>query len=176
MADRNLMRAVIIKTATASDIPTIKNLAHDIWPVVYRDMISIDQINYMLKMMYSDDSLHRQMFDESCTFLIAFNENCPVGFASYSPLNHGKFKLHKLYVLPTMHGNGIGKKLLITVFKMIVELDGKSIELQVNKNNKAKEFYHAMGFEVEKEMVLDIGGGFMMDDFVMVKKMTKEQQ
>jgi len=125
----------------------------------------------MLQMMYSEDSLKRQMRDESCVFLIAGWENSPVGFASYAAIGDGRFKLHKLYVLPAKQGAGVGKMLLQEVLQRIARVSGNSIELQVNKNNKAKDFYHAMGFAVERELVLDIGGGFVMDDFVMVKKM-----
>jgi ribosomal protein S18 acetylase RimI-like enzyme len=166
------MSELTIKIATDSDIQTIRTLAHAIWPVSYRDMISAEQISYMLQMMYSEDSLKRQMHDESCTFLIAEQDHTPLGFASYAAVGDGRFKLHKLYVLPAKQGSGVGKRLLHEVLQMVVHAGGSSIELQVNKHNKAKDFYRAMGFAVERELVLDIGGGFVMDDYVMTKKLN----
>lgn len=166
------MIELTIRIATRSDIATIRNLAHAIWPVSYKGMISDEQISYMLQMMYSEDSLLRQMSDEGCVFLIAEQEESPVGFASFSLIDDGNYKLHKLYVLPAMQGNGIGKCLLLEVLHMVNKEAGTSVCLQVNKNNKAKKFYSLMGFDVEKELVLDIGGGYVMDDYLMVKKLT----
>jgi ribosomal protein S18 acetylase RimI-like enzyme len=39
--------------------------------------------------------------------------------------------------------------------------------LQVNKDNKAVEFYKKVGFHIEKEALFDIGHGFVMDDYIM---------
>jgi ribosomal protein S18 acetylase RimI-like enzyme len=161
-----------IRTASVSDIETIRNLSHAIWPVVYKEMISSEQIGYMLQMMYSQDSLMRQMTDEACVFLIAEYNDAPIAFASYSLLNDTHYKLHKLYVLPEMHGKGYGKMLMSEITKRAIEAGGSSITLQVNKNNKAVHFYHALGFTVASELVLDIGGGFVMDDFIMLKQLV----
>jgi ribosomal protein S18 acetylase RimI-like enzyme len=47
-------------------------------------------------------------------------------------------------------------------------LGGKAIELQVNKKNVAQHFYTKQGFTIDRELVLDIGEGFVMDDYVML--------
>ena len=43
----------------------------------------------------------------------------------------------------------------------------EQIELNVNKYNSAVQFYEKLGFFRAKEMVLDIGNGYVMDDYVM---------
>jgi ribosomal protein S18 acetylase RimI-like enzyme len=46
----------------------------------------------------------------------------------------------------------------------------RSLVLQVNKRNDiAVAFYRKAGFSVREEAVFDIGGGFVMDDYVMEK-------
>jgi ribosomal protein S18 acetylase RimI-like enzyme len=51
------------------------------------------------------------------------------------------------------------------------DLGRRSIWLQVNKRNHgAIGFYRSAGFEVVREAVFEIGGGFVMDDYLMAKR------
>lgn len=155
-----------IREAKQEDIPHIRSLAFAIWPETYSSIISSEQIDYMLEMMYSEAALQKQM-EEGCVFLLAENQNTLVGFAAYQRLSSEEFKLHKLYVLPSQHGKGTGRALVDQVIDAVKKQGGKKIILQVNKNNPAKTFYDRLGFIVREEVVLDIGNGFVMDDFVM---------
>jgi GNAT superfamily N-acetyltransferase len=130
-------------------------------------MITPEQISYMLSLMYSDESLLRQTQEEGCTFIVYEKEGYVLGFASFSEIEHTLFKLHKLYVYTTSHGKGNGKALLDEVKRQTKDCGGKTIELQVNKKNIAQQFYLKQGFTIDRELVLDIGEGFVMDDFVM---------
>ena len=156
-----------IRTATPADFAAIRAVVHEVWPIAYREMITPEQISYMLEWMYSDESLNKQMAEEGCLFLVHEEDNIVQGFASFSETESTLFKLHKLYVYTSLHGKGIGKTLLDEVKKRAAALGGKTIELQVNKKNVAQHFYTKQGFTIDRELVLDIGGGFVMDDFVM---------
>ena len=157
----------MLRPATPSDFQAIRDVVYEVWPIAYREMITQEQIAYMLTMMYSDESLLRQITEEQCVFLVYESPGRIEGFASYSDLGKGIYKLHKLYVYTTMHGKGLGKVLLQEVKEAVVRAGGSSIELQVNKRNVAQHFYRKQGFEIERELVLDIGDGFVMDDFIM---------
>ncbi len=165
------MNAVILTTAQEHDIHKIQAIANEVWPVAYAQIISAQQISYMLEMMYSSASLHNQMMVEGHQFILAHIGDECVGFAGYSKDNNTTHKLHKLYVLTTMHGKGVGKLLLEEVAKRSQSKGAIELILQVNKNNKAKDFYMANGFEIDHELVLDIGNGFVMDDFVLKRKL-----
>ncbi len=156
-----------IRSASAKDFAAIRAVVHEVWPIAYRDMISQEQIRYMLEMMYSDESLQKQILDEGCTFLVYENDSSVLGFASYSAIENNFYKLHKLYVYSTSHGKGIGKALLDEVKKRVSALGGHAIELQVNKKNIAQQFYLKQGFTIDRELVLNIGNGFVMDDYIM---------
>ena len=155
-----------LRTATTQDIETIRQVAQEAWPVAYGSILKPDQIEYMLDMMYSAASLHKQMEEEGCEFIIAELDK-PVGFASFSEIGDGLFKLNKLYVLSTMQGLGVGSRLTREVIRRCEERGGTLLELQVNKNNEAKLFYEGLGFEVDHEGVFDIGQGYVMDDYIM---------
>lgn len=158
-----------IVPATIVDIPLIRELTYKVWPQTYRGILSDDQIDYMLDMMYSKESLEKQM-SEGAQFIIVYDNNEPVGFASYQRLTPDKYKLHKIYVLPNQQGKGTGRFIIGYVMKDIKEKGGQSLHLQVNRNNSAKQFYERLGFTVVEQIKLDIGEGYFMDDYIMEKE------
>ena len=156
-----------IRLANKADFPAIRAVVHEVWPIAYREMITPEQISYMLEWMYSDESLNKQVEEEGCIFIVYEEDNSVQGFASFSEIESKLFKLHKLYVLTSLQGKGIGKALLDEVKKRVSAIGGNAIELQVNKKNIAQHFYLKQGFTIDRELVLDIGNGFVMDDYVM---------
>lgn len=159
-----------IDKAEITDLPIIREIAEITWPYNYKNMISAEQIDYMLKLMYSDKSLLEQL-QINHIFLIAREADKPVGFASYE-LNFKGFKqtrLHKIYVLPQYQGKGVGKKLMQTVISLAIDSKNHQISLTVNKNNTAVSFYKTQGFIIKEEVKMPIGNGFYMDDYIMQK-------
>ena len=160
-----------IKIATADDLKIIKELAETIWPICYGEIISNEQINYMLDLIYSPQALKSQL-QKGHQFIIALEENTPVGFASFSEKSKEEpsvFRLHKLYVVTTLHAKGIGSFLQDYVCAESKKAGAHLLELNVNKYNPAKNFYDRKGFNILKEEVIDIGNGYVMDDYVMTK-------
>jgi ribosomal protein S18 acetylase RimI-like enzyme len=158
----------MIYTATINDISEIQAISARVWPPTYKDVISAGQIEYMLELMYGTEALKKQMLEQGCEFLLYKPNDHSVGFASYGKNDKGIWRLHKLYVDVDQHGKGIGKILLEEVKKRVAMKGGTEVELNVNKLNKAKDFYFAQGFTIRREEVLDIGEGYVMDDFVLV--------
>ncbi|HEV7782857.1 MAG TPA: GNAT family N-acetyltransferase [Chitinophagaceae bacterium] len=160
-----------ILNAAVADIPLIRELTFKVWPQTYAPILSREKIDYMLDMMYSESSLERQM-NEGCQFIIVYEGTEPVGFASYQEIEPSVFKLHKIYVLPSQQGKGTGKFMIDHIIDTIRPSGALSVQLQVNRNNKAKGFYEKIGFAVIDEIDLDIGGGHFMNDYVMEKKIS----
>jgi RsiW-degrading membrane proteinase PrsW (M82 family)/ribosomal protein S18 acetylase RimI-like enzyme len=158
-----------LRRAYEKDIPLIRDLTMKIWPQTYSTILSATQIDYMLDMMYSESSLQQQM-KENHEFIIVNDGIEPVGFASFSLLEPGVYKLHKIYVMPQNQGKGTGKFVINEILKVITMKSGKSLQLNVNRNNKAKDFYEKLGFVVIREEDNDIGNGYLMNDYVMEKK------
>jgi GNAT superfamily N-acetyltransferase len=91
-----------------------------------------------------------------------------IGFASLGPYAPATMKLHKLYLLPDYHGKGVGARALAEVVLIAKSNAAAALVLNVNRNNtKAIRAYERSGWRVTKEVVVDIGNGFVMDDFVM---------
>ena len=159
----------MIRTADQDDIATIGYLAHEVWPVTYKDILAPEQLSYMLQLFYSPQALEQQILKLKHRFIIAEIDLEEVGFASFSKVSPAIWKLHKLYVLPGLQGKGIGRALVDMVEEEVRTHNGAHLILNVNKNNKALHFYESLGFAIEKDELIDIGNGFVMDDFVLGK-------
>lgn len=155
-----------IRAADVNDIATIREIANITWPVAYGSYISKAQLDYMLDMMYSDNSLLEQM-NKGHQFYIAEQHNNPIGFASVSKEEEKSCKLNKLYVLPTAQKIGAGKALLQKSIDYAISHAANCLYLQVNKQNNAQHFYSKHGFTVREASILEIGGGYIMDDYIM---------
>ena len=159
-----------IQIATIVDIPLIRDLTFRIWPQTYATILSQQQIDYMLDWMYSEASLQQQM-NEGAQFILVYDTEDPVGFASFQEIEPGIYKLHKIYILASKQGKGAGRFLMDYIIKEISRKGATALQLQVNRYNKAKDFYLKLGFTIIEEADFDIGGGFFMTDYVLEKKL-----
>ncbi len=160
----------IHKVTGDDDLTAIRDLALRIWPHTYKAILSEEQFDYMLDMMYSLQSLKNQLNTGHIMYILKHNDE-PSGFVSYE-YNHpesGTTKIHKIYLLPECQGLGLGKKLLSHAEEDAKSNQQTSLLLNVNKYNKAIEFYKHCGFEIFAEEVIEIGRGYMMDDYQMKK-------
>src|SRR5690606_14361293 len=109
-----------IVEAKSSDISAIQEIARKTWPETFRNIISSEQIEYMLEMMYSTPSLTKQMEDDGHRFLLVKENNNNLGYASFETNCKGlcKTKIHKIYVLPSTQGRGLGKEILHEITKI----------------------------------------------------------
>ncbi|HLX93583.1 MAG TPA: GNAT family N-acetyltransferase [Puia sp.] len=160
-----------LRFADIHDISTIGFLAQQIWPYTYKNILSADQLNYMMDLFYSPSSLKKQMKEEKHTFVLIEDSEGSLGFASFSKISaSGIYKLHKIYVLPALQGKGIGKAMIDFIIEHIKPIGGTALQLNVNRHNKARSFYERLGFSVIHEEDIDIGNNFFMNDYVMEKK------
>ncbi len=162
-ADGTIIRAMVI-----SDIDAVCDMAARIWRQHYvPEIVTAGQIEYMLPRIYNLDIIKKNMLDRKQRFWIMLKDNEPVGYAAAEPRGDGVWFLDKLYVDMDKQRGGLGARLLAAV---LMETDPKELALRVNrKNYKAINFYFRQGFFIQGLDCLDIGGGYVMDDFLMRK-------
>ncbi|WP_224996730.1 GNAT family N-acetyltransferase [Cesiribacter sp. SM1] len=162
----------IIK-ADNTHFSTIRSIAFTTWPPTFGDILSPEQIEYMLDMMYSMPALMNQVYQKGHTFILAREEDSFLGFAAYEPnyQKQAKTKIHKIYVLPAAHGKGVGKALMGYIRELALKHNNPTLTLNVNRNNKAVQFYEKIGFEIVGREDIDIGNGFLMEDYIMDKQL-----
>ena len=158
--------------ASSAHISAIREIAEKTWWPAYSQILEAEQIQYMLDTLYSAETIQSQIGSDSQKYLLLLERENPVGFASYSPREEELevYKLHKLYCLPETQGKGYGRHLIDAVSEKCLEAGAKWLDLNVNRYNKAKNFYEKMGFEVAYEEDIPIGP-YWMNDFVMRKQL-----
>ena len=165
---------LLIRDATTADIPLIRELAGKVWPQTYIPIVGEAQVAYMLHQFYTPEALAEQMGVGKQQFIIGNIEDCPVAFASFSQMDDENAKLHKLYILPGLQGQGIGRDLLVHIAGRVRKLAANSLLVNVNRYNApAISFYEKTGFSQFKEEDIDIGNGYFMNDYVMRLALTE---
>ena len=166
------MELITITRLSETDIDTLIPLAYRIWHAHYPGIITSEQINYMLERGYTRPVILDELNNQGVIWLKIKSGDVMVGFASVGPQAPGIMKLHKLYLLPEYHGTGLGARALNVVEQIARDNSASALVLNVNRHNiKAIRAYERAGWLVAEEVVADIGNGYVMDDFVMVKKL-----
>ena len=161
-----------IRKASLSDYTAIYNIAIPVWNATYKNILTPEQMDYMLKLFYSEEAIAEQISLSGHQFLLAEHNGKYLGFASYQ-VNH-KYettKLHKLYVLPEAHGQGVGRALVTVIENAAKKNINDKLILNVNRFNPAVNFYLKSGFENIGEDDVDIGNGYLMEDYLMMKQL-----
>lgn len=160
------------ETATINDIPVLQASADRIWHDHYPDIITVEQIDYMLTEGYSTNRIASEITEQGVTWLKILDDEEMIGFAAFGPYGEQTIKLHKLYLDVACHGRGIGSAVLAEVERCALACGAATILLNVNKyNHKAIASYGRNGYQMAESVVNDIGNGFVMDDYVMKKEL-----
>ncbi|MCD0471968.1 GNAT family N-acetyltransferase [Flavobacterium sp. JAS] len=163
---------ITISEATISDIKQIQNIVNITWPITYGEILSKEQLDYMLGLFYSDEALTEQYNKKVQLFYMIYEEETNIGFIGieHNYTGDAVTKIHKIYLLPETQGKGIGKKVVDEIGKLASENSSNALSLNVNRFNSALGFYKKIGFEVIDEVNIEIGNGYLMEDYVMKKK------
>lgn len=161
---------VAIERIHAGHLAEISALAAVIWRAHYPGIISHAQIDYMLARGYAVDTMRREL-EGGIDWFCALADEELRGFASVGPTGTAaEFKLHKLYVHPDCQRLGLGTALLKECESTARTRGATTLRLNVNKrNDQAIAAYQRRGFTIREAIVADIGGGFVMDDYVMTR-------
>lgn len=167
---------VVIRRGGTADWPVIRALAERTWRVAYADILSGAQMEYMLAGRYTEVALEAAVGSGRMVYeLLGRGEGRWVGFVAHGQGQHPEdYQLHQVYVDPGEQGRGWGRRLIEHV-EGVARGKGKEwLVLTVNKRNAAAmAVYERLGFVRRAAVVVDIGGGFVMDDWVMAKRLEK---
>ncbi len=149
----------------------VEELAREIWFETYADILSIGQIIYMLNKYLSKEAVARGIKEDNYEYFLLKDDDIYIGFYAVRHESDRLF-LSKAYIVKDSRGKGYFKKIMDNVFENLRRKE-KSVYLTVNKNNDAKDKYLSIGFDIIDEVKSDIGGGYVMDDYIM--EITREK-
>lgn len=154
--------------ADGTDFETIHALAKRVWNPTYRAILSEPQLEYMFDMMYSEAAYNEQIAIKNHHFLLVKDDKEFLGFASYELNYHSETtKIHKLYIVPEAQGKGAGRLMMNNIIMLAKQHQNDKIILNVNRYNTAVRFYEGIGFVKIGEEDIEIGNGYLMEDFIM---------
>lgn len=161
-----------VRLETAGSLSRVRAIAADVWPKTFREILSEEQIRYMMELMYSPSVMEEEL-GKGYRFDLLVIDGTDAGYMVYAQYEKPfRMKLHKLYLLEEYQGKGFGQMMLSHVKEESAKLGFTELMLAVNKQNvKAQRAYERAGFELERSVKIDIGGGFYMDDYHLVCKL-----
>jgi ribosomal protein S18 acetylase RimI-like enzyme len=154
-----------------ADVETVIALAHEIWHAHYPGIISVAQIEYMLAQRYDPRVIRAELARADLWWYKLVMRGRMVAYCALQLEPGGaSMKIDKLYVHPSQQRCGCGRSLVEQAAATARSQGCRELLLAVNRNNAAAvAAYRKHGFTVRETRVTDIGNGFVMDDYIMVK-------
>ena len=167
---------ISIRPVTPEDVEAIIRLARVVWQDAYPGIISQTQIDFMLEQRYDAARLLAELATPSICWEQISVDDTLAGFASTLLTDTaGEMKLDKLYIDPARQRLGLGGQLMAHIVSRARTLGCHTLILAVNKQNtRAIAAYRKNGFAVREAVRVDIGNGFVMDDFIMTKSLAPD--
>ena len=157
----------------ARDIKELANLASEIWHEYWTEILSLEQIDYMVENFQSEQAIKNQIDNYNYTYFYIIKDSVKAGYIGLSKKKDYLF-LSKLYIKEEYRHQGLGTMSFGFIKNYAESLNYTRIILTVNKNNKNTiNAYNKWGFETINSVVTDIGKGFVMDDYIMEYKLIK---
>ncbi|UUF12741.1 MULTISPECIES: GNAT family N-acetyltransferase [Flavobacterium] len=166
---------ITISEAGLNDIKTIQEITNITWPITYGEILTKEQLDYMLDLFYSEEALAKQIENKEQLFYLISDSDSTIGFIGieHNYNNEALTKIHKIYLLPETQGKGYGKIVFESIEKLALENNSAALLLNVNRFNTALNFYKKLGFEVKETVDIEIGNGYLMEDYVMGKEIQE---
>jgi GNAT superfamily N-acetyltransferase len=160
-----------VPVTTPQQLDVIAGLAREIWYEYYVPLIGRPQVDYMVSRFQSSEAMAQQMREGYEYFTTELNGRSIGYCAVQAQAAEGSLFLSKLYLLRDARGAGTGRVCMEFIEQLARRRGLNLLWLTVNKGNPAVKAYERLGFRIAADLVMDIGGGYVMDDFRMEKQL-----
>ena len=165
----------LIAVTTGAQVAEIARMAHEIWNEYYVSLIGQAQVDYMVARFQSVEAMQSQI-DSGYEYFQIQQSGVSVGYAAIRhDVPERRVFISKLYLLAAHRKSGAGRKALAVIERMARERAATTLWLTVNKGNASVRAYERLGFSIVDAMVVDIGGGYVMDDYKMEKAVAADR-
>lgn len=168
------MKIELKKVETQAQIDSLCKIAERVWHLTYDTLTPPGQTDYMLEKFQSDRAVKDQMENLNYRYYMMVCDGQDAGFIGFSPRYESREEmfLSKVYLLPEFRGQGAVDRAFALVEEEARREGLPRIRLTVNKGNThAVEVYEHFGFRTVEKVQTDIGHGYVMDDYIMIKEL-----
>ena len=157
----------ILKCTTQQQLEELAQLANEIWHEYFINIITEEQIDYMVEKFQSLDALSKAIHQDNYTYFLAYEQGKLIGYCGVHPEEKRLF-LSKLYLHQSARGKHYATQLLNHAIQFAKESNLTAIYLTCNKyNTHSLDVYKSKGFYQIDSVQTDIGHGFIMDDYIL---------
>lgn len=162
------------KVINQGQIDSLCAIAKKVWHITYDSILPPGQVEYMLEKFQSAFAIKDQIANQGYKYHLIICDGAEAGFVGFSPRYMGRNELFvsKVYLLPEYQGSGAAREAFSLAEQEAKKEKLPCITLTVNKENEhAVNVYRHFGFQVKDKVQTDIGAGYIMDDYIMVKNL-----
>lgn len=171
------MELDFIPISSDEEIARLAQMADEIWHEYWPGTLSYAQVDYMVEKFQSIPAITNDIHRRGYEYWILESEGNAVGYTGgCEEKDSGKFFISKIYLFASERGKGYASQAIRFYEEICESRNLSAVYLTVNKYNELGiRAYVAKGFEVIDSVVNSIGEGFVMDDFIMEKKVSNEK-
>lgn len=150
--------SIHIRQATLTDLNYIQDLSEEVLPNAFHGVLTTEQIDYMLDRLYSQEALHAELNDVKKKVYVASIDGHDAAYACIIKQGPDLFFLPKIYVDNREQNKGIGSALFKYMLNELKKTHPTplTIEVKVNRHNRARSFYQKLGFTLVREVDTDL--------------------
>jgi GNAT superfamily N-acetyltransferase len=168
-----------VPVSTSEQLATVAALAHEIWYEFYVPLIGRPQVDYMVAKFQNAVAMQSQIDQGYEYFLVKQQDTngmaTDLGYCAVQEQDGSALFLSKFYLHKSARGSGTGRKCMEFIEGLARRRGLSLLWLTVNKGNPSVQAYQRMGFRIAADLVMDIGGGYVMDDYRMEKPLTNSR-
>jgi diamine N-acetyltransferase len=170
---QSISRLNFVPVIRPEQLATVAALAHEIWYEYYVPLIGRPQVDYMVAKFQNASAMQVQI-DEGYEYFLVQQQDASekwsdIGYAAVQEQPGRVMFLSKFYLHHAARGSGTGRRCMEFIEGLARRRGLSLLWLTVNKGNPAVQAYQRLGFRIAADLVMDIGGGFVMDDYRMEK-------
>jgi len=166
------MKPANISPLKQTDIAAVVKIAKPIWHQHYDPIIGKQQVDYMLEKFQSTQAIQEQIA-EGYRYYQVLEEKRTVGYFAVQVQDQTDLFIGKFYLCELVRGKGLGRAMLNFIEQFATQQNCAHLKLTVNKCNPAYQAYLKLGFKNDGAIKFDIGNGYVMDDYLMSKDLTR---
>ena len=164
-----------IEVKTEADLETVLRINEQVQKTHFDGILPDGQIDYMISTLWTPEKFRAAMEKDGEQFFLFRENGDDIGFYSYVPTatrpesnpEETGIKLSHIFLLEASRGKGLFSRAFNDIAETGRALGHNSMFLTVNRGNNAVDIYRHKGFEVTAEIDIDIGNGYVMNDYVM---------